>query len=88
MAIRQRGALPHDTGADQPKQEVEGLMTQSQNPTPNIGFDLMGGEALFGCPFDLALEVVQGVIQTLGVVIGTRLLHLLHDAAPVCWREF
>jgi hypothetical protein len=83
-AVGQRGALPYVTGADEVKQEVEGLMTESSDPTPNSGFDLMGGETLLRRSFDIALEVVQGVIQALGVAIGTRLLHLLHDAAPVC----
>ena len=63
-------------------------MPQSQDPTPNISFDLVGGETLLSGFFDLVLEVVQGVIQVLRVAIGTRLLHLLHDAAPVCGREF
>jgi hypothetical protein len=70
------------------KQEVEGLMTQSQDPTPNIRFDFVGGETLLSSPLDIVLEVVQGVIQVLRVAIGTRLLHLLHDAAPVWGREF
>ena len=87
-AVWQRGGLPHVTGSNEVKQEFQGLMTQQQDPTPNIGFDLMGGETLFSRPFDIALEIVQGMIHALRVAIGTRLLHLLHDAAPVCWREF
>jgi hypothetical protein len=63
-------------------------MAQSQDTAPNTGFNLMGGETLLSCPFDIALEVVQGLIPVLGVAIGTHLLHLLHDAAPVGGREF
>jgi hypothetical protein len=43
-AVWQRRGLPHVTGADPVKQEGQGLMTESQHPTPNTGLDLMGGQ--------------------------------------------
>ncbi len=83
--VGQGGGFPYVTSAGPLKPEFHGLIPQSQDPTPKIGFDLMSGSTLLSGPLDIPFEIVQGVIHSLEVAIGARLLHLLHDPASVCW---